>query len=288
MPWIDNVPWQAALKEHYEEETPDLRVSFNPVVDCQIFDSQKEEMLYKCEYLLNDVTPEPKPFMGTYASPAFKYPLLYNCVLKELEEKNRSGGASDKQNILKCPEMVSKIIEHGPWEDRVKVRWATLNRAQSPMRSRYTKGDQWVPAEQEPGPLAEVDAQLQAEIRGVNRYHDFAVDPPGPPQVSCDISAVYTRNGILPKNWASNPKILELGEWQTSETFAHWLGGTDLDFIRQSQTEDPETKFVREQIEKSCVKPARESLKIQPRAVRAYIQQWEDLAVCRGMSHLRH
>jgi hypothetical protein len=208
--------------------------------------------------------------------------------LKELEEKNRSGGASDKQNILKCPEMVSKIIKHGPWEEKVKIQWATLNRVHSIVRSKYTQGDHWVPAEQKPGPLAEVDAQLQAEIRGENRYHDFKVDPLGPPQVSCDISASYpgigirhvTVNRVISKK---NPNILENSEWETSETFAHWLGGTDLEFIRQSQNEDPETRFVKEQVEKSCVKPSKESLNIQPRAVRAYIQQWEDLAVCRGI-----
>jgi hypothetical protein len=85
------------------------------------------------------------------------------------------------------------------------------------------------------------------------------------------------------KQTAKNPKILSTTDWEISEDFANWCGGVDLNEIINQQIRDPEIGWVRQAILDCPEKPTRQEVSPLSRATRAYVQQWDDLVICKNI-----
>jgi hypothetical protein len=234
-------------------------------------------------------------------------PIQYQCVLAELKAKHGLEGPPAEKGAPRYDKLIDGIIEHGPWREGAVQQWAAKTRVEKRKNTnvKSTGGDHWVPGGPDlpPGPLAEVDSQRQTEIRKVKKKGKPKPHPiPGMEEAKklaraasrarllqsltlCSLAGDTAEEVIInvATSTRKNPKILDDSHWETPETFGNWLGGVDLEFVRQSQAEDSEINFVREQVEKSATRPLREALSTQPKAVKAYIQQWDDLAVCKGI-----
>jgi hypothetical protein len=82
------------------------------------------ENLYVCEYLLNEMDPDQRPYLGTFASPEFEYPIRYARVVHDIAAI--WSGTPISENLH---QVIAHVVSQGLDMVDTISNWAQTNKA---------------------------------------------------------------------------------------------------------------------------------------------------------------